>query len=98
MTVSSKEFIENCIQNNDRQLNDLFRVRESLIPETRRYGESIQKEVELRFLRSLLEKELASSLSSMEYLNKKRRMENGQDDIVAMNHENDIPMAERPFY
>jgi len=98
MTVSSKEFIENCIQSNEKQLSDLFRVRETLIPETRTFCESIDKEVELRFLRSLLEKELASNLSSMEFFNKKRKMEIDEIDLNLFDKENDIPMSERPFY
>jgi len=103
MTVSSKEFIENCIQSNERQLNDLFRTRQLLIPDARTYSESIEKEVELRFLRSLLEKELASNLSSMEYLNKKRKVETNHPEINQFfndtNHkEEDIPMSERPFF
>lgn len=97
MPKMDKDFLRKCLISNQEQLASLLRARENFIEGTQVMVRSLERETELIFLRSLMERELEMIDVLDKEQPRKRQCAPGNDmdteEIVG-----DIPLHERPFF
>lgn len=97
MPKIDRDFLRRCLASNQEQLASLLQTRENYIEGTQVMTRSLERETELMFLRSLMERELELVDLIKKYEPRKRQctLSNSMEteEIVG-----DIPLHERPFF
>ena len=93
-----RDFLVRCLASNQEQLASLLKARENFIEGTHVMARSLERETELAFLRSLMERELdLCDLLENKSPPRKRQCVAGEgmetEGVVG-----DIPLRERPFF
>lgn len=92
-----RDFLRRCLASNQEQLASLLKVRENYIEGTQVMLRSLERETELTFLRSLMEREL-ELVDMMEKEQPRKRQCTPSSSMETEEIVGDIPLHERPFF
>jgi len=92
-----RDFLRRCLASNQEQLASLLKTRENYIEGTQVMLRSLERETELTFLRSLMEREL-ELVDMMEKEQPRKRQCTPNSSMETGEIVGDIPLHERPFF
>ena len=97
MPKIDRDFLRRCLASNQEQLASLLKTRENYIEGTQVMARSLERETELIFLRSLMEREL-ELLDLIEKYEPRKRQCTPSSSMETEEIVGDIPLHERPFF
>ena len=92
------DFLRRCLVSNQEQLASLLKARENYIEGTQVMARSLERETELVFLRSLMERELDLCYLLENKSPPRKRQCTPSSGMGAEEVVGDIPLRERPFF
>ncbi len=97
MPKIDRDFLRRCLASNQEQLASLLKTRENYIEGTQVMARSLERETELIFLRSLMEREL-ELVDLIEKYEPRKRQCTPSNSMETEEIVGDIPLHERPFF